>query len=131
MDNEIKTSINSASSIRIFGNIIVVIGVVILFFSQFMETSIAPDYANLDIETIQNLPEKVLNFDLVAQKLNYLILGGMLIVIGLKLSLISDKKFSEIKQTNKSPAPARIPSRGNGIQKTGQPKTGESRENNV
>jgi hypothetical protein len=102
MNNEIKTSSHSASSIRIFGNIIVVIGVVILLFSQFMETSVPPDYANLDIEIIKNLPEKVLNFDLVAQKLNYLILGGMLIVIGLKLSLISDKKFSEIKQTNKS-----------------------------
>ena len=69
MDNEIKTSSKSASSIRILGNVIVAIGVVILLFSQFMETNVAPDYANLDIESIKNLPEKVVNFDLIAQKL--------------------------------------------------------------
>ena len=59
MDSEIKTSSNSASSIRIFGNIIVAIGIVILLFSQFMETTVAPDYANLDVESIKNLPEKI------------------------------------------------------------------------
>lgn len=101
MDNEIKTSGNSTSSIRIFGNVIVAIGVVILLFSQFMETTVAPDYANLDIESIKNLPEKVVNFDLIAQKLNFLILGGILILIGLKLSLISNETIETQKeQTN-------------------------------
>ena len=100
MDNEIKTNSHSASSIRIFGNIIVIFGVITLFFSQSMETSVAPDYAILGIEAIKNLPEKIVNFDLIAQKLNYLILGGILIIIGLKLSLISNKTISEIKQKN-------------------------------
>jgi hypothetical protein len=98
MDNGIKTSSHSASSIRIFGNIIVAIGVIILLYSQFMETSVAPDYANIDIETARNLPERIVNFELIAYKLNYLILGGMLIAIGLKLSLISNQTISEIKE---------------------------------
>lgn len=106
MDNEIKTSNNSARSIRIIGNIIVIIGITFLLFSQFMETSVAPDYANLDIEVAQHLPEKVVNFELIAYKLNYLILGGMLIAIGLKLSLISNKTISEIKQESISTKPS-------------------------
>ena len=105
MDNEIKTSNNSARSIRIIGNIIVIIGIAILLFSQFMETSVSPDYANIDIETARNLPEKIVNFELIAYKLNYLILGGMLIAIGLKLSLISNKTISEIKQESISTKP--------------------------
>jgi hypothetical protein len=61
------------------------------------------------------------------------------LIIGLSLLFIliitTDTNSSTIKKTEpktkqaSSPAPARIPSRGNGIQKTGQPKTGESRQN--
>jgi uncharacterized membrane protein len=105
MNNEIKTSNNSARSIRIIGNIVVAIGVIILLYSQFMETSVAPDYANIDIETARSLPERIVNFELIAYKLNYLILGGLLIAIGLKLSLISNKTISEIKQESISTKP--------------------------
>jgi hypothetical protein len=105
MDNEIKTSDNSGGSIRLIGNMILIAGIVVVLISQFMATSVAPDYANIDIETAQYLPEKVVNFELIANKINFLILGGLLIIIGLKLSLISNKTISDIKQQSKSIEP--------------------------
>ena len=101
MNNEINNN-NSAKGIRLVGNILVAIGIIFILVSQFMEITVEPDYANLDVEAIKSSPEKVINFGLIAYKINYLILGGMLVLIGLKLSLISNKTISNLKsQPNK------------------------------
>lgn len=100
MNNEINN--NSAKGIRLVGNIIVVIGIIFLLVSQIMEITAKPDYANMDTELIASSPEKVINFSLMFYKINYLMLGGLLILIGIKLSLVSNKTISNLKkETNK------------------------------
>ena len=63
-----------------------------------MEITVAPDYANLDIDVAQHLPEKIPNIELIANKTNYTLLGGLLIIVGLQLSLVSNKILLEIKE---------------------------------
>ncbi|MFI0491379.1 hypothetical protein [Flavobacterium sp.] len=84
--------------IRLIGRIILIFGVVLLVISQVMETTVAPDYANIDTEVAINLPEKVPNIELIANKINLTLLGGFLIVIGLQLLLVSNNTISEIKE---------------------------------
>lgn len=84
--------------IRVTGNIILITGIVLLLKSQLMEITLAPDYANIDIEVAQRLPEKIANIELIANKTNYTLLSGFLIIVGLQLSLVSNKIISEMKE---------------------------------
>lgn len=80
--------------IRLIGRIILIFGIVLLVISQIMETTVAPDYANIDIDTSIQLPERVINLELIANKINYTIIGSLLIIIGLQLSLVQSKIIS-------------------------------------
>lgn len=88
--------------IRLIGNAILILGVILLFRSQVMEITIAPDYAKIDIETSMQLPEKVINLELIANKINYTILGSLLIIVGLQLSLVQNKIISGKSKETKS-----------------------------
>lgn len=81
------------NNLRLFGKIILTIGAIVLCWSQFMEIAVEPDYANLEIEAIRNLPEKVINLDLVANKINYTIIGSLLIIVGIQLILAQSKSI--------------------------------------
>lgn len=80
------------------GNFILIAGVIILFRSQIMEIAVEPDYANIDIDTSIQLPERVINLELISNKINYTLLGGLLIIVGMQLSLVSNKILLEIKE---------------------------------
>lgn len=82
------------NNMSFFGKIILILGAIVFCRSQFMEIAVEPDYANLDIEAIRNLPQKVINLDLVANKLNYTIIGSLLIIVGLQLILAQSKRIS-------------------------------------
>ena len=101
MDNEIKPSENTGGSIRLIGRLILILGIILLVISQFMEITVEPDYSNINIDASQNFPEKVVNLGLIANKINLLILGGLLILIGLKLSLVTNKTILGIKKQSK------------------------------
>lgn len=90
--------IKVSKEIRLIGNIILIAGIIVLLRSQLMEITVAPDYANLDIDVAQHLPEKIPNIELIANKTNYTLLGGLLIIVGLQLSLVSNKILLEIKE---------------------------------
>lgn len=87
------------NGIRLIGNVILIVGIIVLLRSQFMEITVSPDYANIDIDVAlsQNYPEEILNIGLIHNKTNYTLLGGLLIIIGLQLSLVSNKILLEIK----------------------------------
>ncbi|HSD08037.1 hypothetical protein [Flavobacterium sp.] len=103
MNNEIKTSDNTAGSLRLIGFLILIIGIILLFISQVMEITVEPDYANIDVNVAQHLPEKVANIELIANKTNFTLLGGFLMIFGMQLSLVSNKIISEIKEQFKKP----------------------------
>lgn len=88
--------------IRLIGNAILISGVIVLFRSQVIEISVAPDYANIDIDTSIQLPERVMNLELIANKINYTILGSLLIIVGLQLSLAQNKITSGKSKETKS-----------------------------
>lgn len=98
MINEIKPKDSNEGSIRLIGNLILIVGIVLLAISQIMVITVEPDYGNIDIDISQNLPEKVPNIKLIADKTNFTLLGGFLIIIGLQLSLVSNKVALEIKE---------------------------------
>lgn len=87
-----------SKEIRLIGNLVLIVGIIVLLKSQLMEITIEPDYANIDIDVAQHLPEKIPNIELIANKTNQTLLGGFLIIIGLQLSLISNKTILEIKK---------------------------------
>lgn len=87
-----------SKEIRLIGNIILIAGIIVLLRSQLMEITVPPDYANIDIDVAQHLPEKIPNIELIADKTNYTLLGGFLIIVGLQLSLVSNKILLEIKE---------------------------------
>jgi hypothetical protein len=87
-----------SKKIRLMGNFILIAGVIILFRSQIMEIAVEPDYANIDIDTSIQLPERVINLELISNKINYTLLGGLLIIVGMQLSLVSNKILLEIKE---------------------------------
>lgn len=103
MDKKEQTNNNSAGSVRLIGRIILMFGIVLIVISQVMETNVAPDYANIDVEIAMNMPEKVPNIDLISRKTNFTILGGVLIIVGLQLLLVSNQVISEIKEQFKKP----------------------------
>ena len=92
MDNEIKTSENVAGSIRLIGSLILIGGIILLGISQIMETNIEPNAENINVETLMELPEKI------TDKTNFTLLGGLLTIVGLQLSLVSNQIISDIKE---------------------------------
>jgi hypothetical protein len=97
MNNEIKTSDNIAGSIRLIGILILICGILLLGVSQIMEINVEPNSENMNVETLLELPKKI------ADKTNFTLLGGLLIIVGLQLSLVSNKIISEIKEQFKKP----------------------------
>ena len=97
MSNETKNTNNVASSIRLIGSLILIGGIAILAFSQLMEISVNPNSENVNVETLMELPKKI------ADKTNFTLLGGLLIIVGLQLSLISNQVISDITEQFKKP----------------------------
>lgn len=96
MSNEIKTSENIAGLIRFIGSLILIGGIILLGFSQIMETNIEPNAENINVETLMELPKKI------ADKTNFTLLGGLLTIIGLQLSLVSNQTISDINEQFKN-----------------------------
>ena len=97
MSNEIKTSENFANSIRLIGSLILIGGIALLAFSQLMEIKVEPNAENINVETLMELPKKI------ADKTNFTLLGGLLTIVGLQLSLVSNQIVSDIKEQFKKP----------------------------
>ncbi len=98
MDNEIKTTVGSADSVRVFGRLILVAGIVFIAIAQL--TDISVNYTeNFDPKTLLELPKKI------ADKTNFTLLGGLLIIVGLQLSLVSNQVITEIIEQFKRPIP--------------------------
>lgn len=97
MDKEIKTSDNIANSIRLIGSLILIIGIILFGMSQIMEIKVDPNIENINIETLMELPKKIAN------KTNFTLLGGLLTIVGLQLSLVSNQIISDIKEQFKKP----------------------------
>jgi hypothetical protein len=97
MSNEINTSENVAGSIRLIGSFILIGGIILLGISQIMEIKVEPNAENINIETLMELPKKI------ADKTNFTLLGGLLTIVGLQLSLVSNQIISDIKEQFKKP----------------------------
>ena len=97
MNNKINTSDNIAGSVRLLGSLILIVGFILLGISQIMETTIEPNSENMNIETLLELPKNI------AKKTNFTLFGGLLIIIGLQLSLVSNQIVSDIKEQFKKP----------------------------
>ncbi len=97
MSDEIKTSENVSGSIRLIGSLILIGGIIILGISQIMEIKVEPNAENINVETLMELPKKI------ADKTNFTLLGGLLIIVGLQLSLVSNQIISDIKEQFKKP----------------------------
>ena len=96
MNTEIKTSDNIASSIRLIGSLILIVGVILLGISQLMEITVNSS-ENIDAKTLLELPKQI------ADKTNFTLLGGLLTIVGLQLSLVSNQIISDIKEQFKKP----------------------------
>lgn len=97
MSDEIKTSENVAASIRLIGSLILIGGIILLGISQIMEIKVEPSAENINVETLMELPKKI------ADKTNFTLLGGLLTIVGLQLSLVSNQIVSDIKEQFKKP----------------------------
>jgi hypothetical protein len=62
-----------------------------------MEIKVEPNAENINIETLMELPKKI------ADKTNFTLLGGLLTIVGLQLSLVSNQIISDIKEQFKKP----------------------------
>lgn len=97
MSDEIKTSENVAGSIRLIGSLILIGGIILLGISQIMKINVEPNAENINVETLMELPKKI------ADKTNFTLLGGLLTIVGLQLSLVSNQIISDIKEQFKKP----------------------------
>ena len=97
MNVEIKKSDNIAGSIRLIGSLILIVGIILLGISQLMEISVTPNSENINVETLMELPKKI------ADKTNFTLLGGLLTIVGLQLSLISNQIILDITEQFKKP----------------------------
>jgi hypothetical protein len=96
MNNETKKSDVIAGSIRLVGNLLLIAGIIFLIKSQLMEISVN-NPENIDAKTLIELPKQI------ADKTNFTLLGGLLIIVGLQLSLVSNKIVSDIKEQFEKP----------------------------
>ena len=62
-----------------------------------METNIENNAENINVEALLELPK------IIADKTNFTLLGGFLTIIGLQLSLVSNKIISDIIEQFKKP----------------------------
>ena len=97
MNNEIIKNDNTANSIRLIGSLILIVGISLLGISQIMEINIEPNSENINVDTLMELPKKI------ADKTNFTLLGGLLTIVGLQLSLVSNQIISDIKDQFKKP----------------------------
>ena len=97
MNKQKQHTDNTAGSIRLIGSLVLISGIVLLIMSQLIEVSVTANSENVNVETLIELPKKI------ADKTNFTLLGGFLIIIGLQLSLVSNKIISEIKEQFKKP----------------------------
>ena len=67
---------------KILGVILIIISLVIGFFAFTMDVSVATNYGN-----------RVVNFSLINQQKNYMYLSGLMLIVGLVLSLIKNSSF--------------------------------------
>lgn len=95
MDNEIKTTAGSADTVRLVGRLTLIAGIILLIISQVIEVSI-DDYQNINAETLLEIPKKI------AYKTNFTLFGGLLTIVGLQLSLVSNQVITEIKEQFKN-----------------------------
>ena len=79
-----------AASIRLIGSLVLISGIILL--AKALLTEISVTAQNLNEETLLRLPKEI------ADKTNYTILGGFLIVVGIQLCLVNTKLVSEIKE---------------------------------
>ena len=91
MNNEIKQNNDVVSVIRLIGFIILVAGVIFFAKSQLMEISINSS-EEINAENLLALPKQI------AEKTNFTLLGGFMIIVGLQLTLISNRVISDIKE---------------------------------
>lgn len=106
MDNEIKTTVGSAESVRVFGRLILVAGIVFITIAQLTDVSV--NYTeNFDPKSLLELPKKI------ADKTNFTLLGGLLIIVGLQLSLVSNQVITEIIEQFKRPIQSSEPIKNN------------------
>jgi hypothetical protein len=96
MNSEIKKSDNVAGSIRLIGSLVLLIGIILFGISQINEISVT-EYREIDAKILLELPKKI------ADKTNYTLLGGLLIIVGLQLSLVSNQIVSDITEQFKKP----------------------------
>lgn len=93
---EQKTNENTvAASIRLIGSLVLISGILLLAKALLTEINITNQ--NLDAETLLRLPREI------ADKTNYTILGGFLIVVGIQLCLVNTKLITEIKEQFQRP----------------------------
>jgi hypothetical protein len=92
MSNEIKKSENVAGSIRLIGSLILIGGIILLGISQIMDIKVEPNAENINVESLMELPKQI------SEKTNFTLLGGFMIIVGLQLTLISNRVISEIKE---------------------------------
>ena len=79
-------------SLQVTGGILFLSGLTLLLHSQFnMETCVVSDYVSPDSDGISSVPQKISNIGLIADKLNYTILGGILLILGMQLLLVPDE----------------------------------------
>ena len=98
MDNEIKTTVGSADSVRLVGRLILIAGIILIAIAQLMEISVN-EYGEIDAKTLLEIPKKI------AYKTNFTLLGGLLTIVGLQLSLVSNQVITEIIEQFKRPIP--------------------------
>jgi hypothetical protein len=92
MTNNHKTNIKMNKSLQVTGLIILMAGLALLLHAQLnMETSIMSDYGTPDTDGISSLPQRISNIGLIADKLNYTVLGGILLIVGLQLTLVPNE----------------------------------------
>jgi hypothetical protein len=81
-----------SKSLQVTGCLILMAGLALLLHSQLnIETSIMSDYGSPDADGISSLPQRISNIGLIADKLNYTILGGILLIVGLQLTLVPNE----------------------------------------
>ena len=79
---------------KYFGYLMFTVGLILLGIAFTMDTSVAVSYTN---DNAFNLPERVNNIGLMADKQNYLLFGSILTVLGALIGVTYEKKDEKEK----------------------------------
>ena len=79
---------------KYFGYLMFTVGLIVLGVAFTMDTSVAVSYTN---DNAFNLPERVNNIGLMADKQNYLLFGSILTVLGALIGVTYEKKDEKEK----------------------------------